>query len=159
MKRHDREAFDAFVINARNASLAAFMDAGYDEAEDMAQEVVTRLAAERVMIYKEAGAKWMVEATIRWNEFEADVMEGELARKRGLKLLDLEHAANVAERSTPYHFTIAREIAKTAARLDLDSLMMGDTLEDEADHYGVTRQRAHQIISAKRDQMAEYLEL
>lgn len=156
MKNKDKADFESFVVQSSRLAAHGFSRAGYSEAEDMAQEVAIHLSAKRLQIvtdefWREKAQAYRIEA------FRA-VAQAEGSRKRGLKLMDLESAAEVPDVSTPYHFLIAQEIAGIATSLDLDSLMMGDTLEDEAFHHGVTRQRAHQIVNSQRSQMSEYLQ-
>lgn len=153
MNKKEKADFDAYVVEFTKSVLGAYKAKGYDNAEDMSQEFAMLLSAERVKI---SGA-WYAEAPYAAARIAKQVELDERSRSRGMKLMDLEKAVSVPEVSTPYHFLIAQEIAYTAECLDIDCVMMGDTLEDEADHYGVTRQRAHQIISERRDQMAEYL--
>lgn len=152
LKRKEKAEFDSFVVLARDGALQAFEKEGFENAEDMAQDVALRISAARLDILRNSNSLPAIAARL--------IMEAiarEKSRRRGLRLMDIETATSVPDVSTPYHFLIAKEIAGVAVGLDLDSLMMGDTLEDEAAHYGVSRQRAHQIISGLRDRMAEYL--
>lgn len=155
MKRKDKAEFDSLVVSYRDSSEKAFRKAGYDDAEDLAQEVAVRIAAARHGIPREEYSINVME-TKAVEVFKAVAREAH-SRKRGLKLMDIEAAVSVPDVSTPHHFLVASEIASAAIELDLDSHMMGDTLEDEAFHYGVTRQRAHQIVNEKRQAMAEFL--
>lgn len=155
MKRKEKAEFDSIVIRISGSAKKAFEKAGYEDAEDLAQDVALRLSATRLRLPK---------GELNRSEIEQDglsifqqVAKEAHSRKRGLKLMDIESAISVPDVSTPYHFAIASEIASTAISLDLDSVLMGDTMEDEAEHYGVTRQRAHQITNEKRDQMLEFL--
>lgn len=148
-------SFNAFVVAARNASLKEFTAKGYDDAEDMAQEVAMQLAGQRSDLCR--SNDWQTAPNLVTAGAMARIEANARSRKRGMKLMDLEKAVSVPDVSTPYHFLIAQEIVGVAESLDLDSVMMGDTLSDESDHYGVTKQRAHQIVNGLRDQMAEYL--
>lgn len=155
MKRKEKAEFDSLVVNFRNGAEASFKKAGYDDAEDLAQEVAVRIAAARLNIPR--GNFTMVAMEAEALSIFKEVAKEAHSRKRGLKLMDIEAAATVPDVATPHHFLMATEIAGAAVELDLDSHMMGDTLEDEAHHYGVTRQRAHQIINEKRAAMVEFL--
>jgi hypothetical protein len=155
LKKKEKTEFDSLVVAVSSGAQKAFEEAGLDDAEDMAQDVALRISAARL-------SKPKGKITQREVEEEAEiairaVVKDYKSRKRGLKLMDIENASSVPDVSTPYHYAVAREIAGAAIGLDLDCVMMGDTLEDEAQHYGVTRQRAHQIINEKREQMQEYL--
>lgn len=155
MKVKEKAKFDSVVISISGSAKKAFEKSGYEDFEDLAQEVALRVSAARLSLPKGEISRSEVEQ-IGLKAFR-EVEKEARSRKRGLKLMDIESAVSVPDVSTPYHFAIAGEIAETACMLDLDSVMMGDTLEDEAQHYGVTRQRAHQIVNEKRDQMQEYL--
>lgn len=155
MKKKEKAQFDSLVVVARSEALQAFEREGFDNAEDMAQDVALRLSAARVKMAKGGDVSDRLPAIV--GRLILSAIAGERSRRRGLKLMDIENAMSIPDASTPYHFLIAKEIAGVAVGLDLDSFMMGDTLEDEAQHYGVSRQRAHQIVTGLRSQMSEYL--
>lgn len=151
-----KAGFDAQVTAMTAKALRAFQAAGMNDAEDMAQDIALRLYSQRVEIARDD--TWKEDADTILSLMIRDAISDARSRARGMRLMDLEAAVCVPEPSTPYHFLIAQEIAGVAESLDLDSHMMGDTVEDEAEHYGVSRQRAHQIINERRFIMSEYLE-
>lgn len=155
MNRKEKKEFDSIVVMACRSAQEAFQKAGRNDAEDLAQEVAIHLSAARLVEFKAGFTKEAVER--RGKEISAQVLREARKRDCGAKLMDIENASSVPDVSTPHHFLAAVEIANAAVELDLDSYMMGDTLEDEAQHYGVSRQRAHQIINEKRDIMSEFL--
>lgn len=158
MKHKDKINFDNTVVDISGRAKAAFERSGFADAEDLAQEVALMASAARVSSCKgESGRDVQAIAEALCLDAFHKVMKEARSRRRGLKLMDIENAATVPDVSTPYHFTIANELAIAAEGLDLDSFMMGDTLDDEAHHYGVSRQRAHQIVNEKRSKLNEYL--
>lgn len=155
MKRKEKAEFDSIVVSISGSAKKAFEKAGYSDAEDLSQEVALKVAAARLSIPK-GDYSSLVAEEIGLKAFR-EVEREARSRKRGLKLMDIENAVSVPDVSTPYHFAVAREMAGVAYDLELDYHLMGETLEEFAEHFGVTRQRAHQIINEKRDQMREYL--
>lgn len=155
MKRKEKIEFDNLVVVACREAAAKFETAGRHDSEDLAQEVAVHLSAARLLEFK--GGFSREEVMKLGRKIAAQVLREAKRRDRGARLLDIEKAVSIPAVATPHHFLVANEIAATAVELDLDSFMMGDTLEDEAHHYGVTRQRAHQIVNEKREAMAEFL--
>lgn len=155
MKRKEKSEFDSLVVGVCRDAEEKFRAAGRHDSDDLAQEVAVHLSAARLLEFKGGFDEESVVA--RGAKIAAQVLKEARLRDRGAKLMDIDSASCVPDVATPHHFLVASEIAATAVELDLDSFMMGDTLEDEAQHYGVTRQRAHQIVKEKRDAMAEFL--
>lgn len=155
ISRKEKARFDSLVVYWVGAAKKAFARQGHDEAEDMSQELAASLSAARPSIMSDDDMEGAVRREVSSIAFQ--IHKEASSRRRGLRLMDIEAASGVADVANPYHFLIAKEIAEQAVRNDLDSILMGDTLEEEAQHYGVSRQRAHQITNEKRSHMADYL--
>lgn len=155
ISRKEKARFDRLIVYWVGASKKAFARAGHADAEDMSQDLAASLSAARPSIMADSDMEGAMRKEVSSIVFH--LHKEAMSRRRGLKLMDIEAASNVADVANPYHFLIAQEIAEHAVRNDLDSILMGDTLQEEAEYYGVSRQRAHQITEEKRRAMAEYL--
>lgn len=155
MNREEKARFDRLVIDFCAKAETAFKKKGRNDFDDLSQEVALRLSAARLPEFKGGFSKEAVEAY--GVKIANEVFREARSRERGEKLMDLASADNVADVSTPHHFVAAGEIAYYAERLDLDSFMMGDTLQEEAEYHGVTRQCIHQRVTYGRQLMNEFL--
>lgn len=160
MKKHEKtNMLDEVLRRAPADAYRYFKRRGmtHDQAEDAAQDVCVLILEDKTEFFKR------YEETGDWISSYQRVLEEVLrnskrpdALRRAAELTD-DNAP--IDRASPDSYVAAKELIAAANGFDLWPVMMGDGMVDEAEYFGVTRQRAHQKVEAKRKQLRNHLGL
>lgn len=154
MKLKQRRAFDEMLLMAMPAVLSYMNEVGAPDPEDATQGIMLDMC---VAAKDDSSLCEPFEFWPKLNEFRDDFVLSIPAHYRCPPFKALWHARNVEEPHTPDNVVMAAEMASLAEREGILPVVMGDTLSEEAEYFGMSRQRIHQMVNQARDSMSEYL--